>query len=171
MAKYWSSVEVGLPAPEVFAYLADFSNARLWDPNVVEAAQVGTDTPTRGSRFQITALFYGRRIPFEYVITEYDPHQRLVLTADDKKIEARAQFTLKSHLDGTTVVYEPAVSLRGSMKLLNKGLQVAFDAIGAKAADGLRKALAGLPPAASYGGADPGQQFPADAMGIIFPQR
>jgi len=46
MARYLTTIESALPQAEAFAYMADFANARLWDPSVSEARRVG-EAPSR----------------------------------------------------------------------------------------------------------------------------
>ena len=41
MARYVTTIPSTLPQVEAFAYMADFANARRWDPSVSEACRGG----------------------------------------------------------------------------------------------------------------------------------
>ena len=58
---YRREIEVAAAAEATFAYLCDFANAAEWDQGIVEARRL-TPAPTAvGSRFEVIALFRGRR--------------------------------------------------------------------------------------------------------------
>src|SRR6476646_8323380 len=63
MARYVTTVESALPQAEAFAYMADFANARLWDPSVREARRVGEAPIGIGYAFDLVARFGGRDVP------------------------------------------------------------------------------------------------------------
>ena len=81
MARYLTRIESALPQAEAFAYMADFANARLWDPSVSEARRVGEAPIGIGSAFDLVARFGGRDVPLRYEIVEYDSPRRVVLEA------------------------------------------------------------------------------------------
>ena len=81
MASYLTRIESALPQAEAFAYMADFANARLWDPSVSEARRVGEAPIGIGSAFDLVARFGGRDVPLRYEIVEYDSPRRVVLEA------------------------------------------------------------------------------------------
>lgn len=68
--RYRREIEVASPADVTFAYLSHFANTAEWDPGIAEARRQ-TPAPTAvGSRFEVIALFRGRRQRFEYVVTD-----------------------------------------------------------------------------------------------------
>ena len=76
MARYLTRIESALPQAEAFAYMADFANARVWDPSVSEARRVGEAPIGIGSAFDLVARFGGRDVPLHYEIVEYDAPRR-----------------------------------------------------------------------------------------------
>ncbi|MGZ4319695.1 MAG: SRPBCC family protein [Gaiellaceae bacterium] len=63
MASYVTTVESSLPPAAAFAYMADFANARVWDPSVIEAQRVGDAPVGPGTEFDLVARFGGRDVP------------------------------------------------------------------------------------------------------------
>ena len=72
MARYLTEIESSLPQVDAFAYMADFANARVWDPSVSVARRVGEAPIGIGSAFDLVARFGGRDVPLRYEIVEYD---------------------------------------------------------------------------------------------------
>ena len=60
MARYTTTIRTTLAPSEAFAYMADFSNARFWDPSVSAARREGEGPVGSGSRFHLVARFAGR---------------------------------------------------------------------------------------------------------------
>jgi hypothetical protein len=59
--RYRRQIDVAAARNFAFAYLSDFANGAEWDPAIVEARRL-TPAPTAvGSRFEVVALFRGRR--------------------------------------------------------------------------------------------------------------
>ena len=83
--RYSREIEVDSGVDATFAYLTDFANAAEWDPGIVEARRL-TPAPTAvGSRFEVIALFRGRRQRFEYVVTDFEEPQRIALRGEGEK--------------------------------------------------------------------------------------
>ena len=133
MAHYRADVALPVAPDEAFAYLADYSHAAQWDPSVAEAVRTGEG-------FRVVIAFYGRRIPLDLAVDESRPGERLVFTGagvNDKKVAARIEFSIAAVEPGSSVTYDATLRLRGVMRLLDKGLQLAFENMGDKAMRGL----------------------------------
>ena len=142
MARYRTTVESTKSPEEAFDYLAEFSNAREWDPGIVEAANLTADPVGPGSRFRLVSQFLGRRVPLEYRITEFDRPTRVVLAADEASIRSTDEIRFVASDGGSRVTYEADLRLKVPFAaLLDPLLAVAFRRIGARAAAGLRDAL------------------------------
>jgi carbon monoxide dehydrogenase subunit G len=138
MARYTAEIELPVPIGEAFAYLADMSHCAEWDPGVVAAERVDAGPPRLGSRFRVVVSFLGRRLPFEYALTELAPPHRIVLEADDGAVRSRDEITLSPLGAATRVRYDATVELRGLRRLADPLLQPLFACTGAAAARGLR---------------------------------
>jgi carbon monoxide dehydrogenase subunit G len=143
MAHYQSTFEVPAAPADAFAYLADFTNAVQWDPGTVESTRADDGPLGVGARFRVVVAFFGRRIPLEYVIEQYEPDRRLVLGVSGKSVTGRDTITITPSGTGSTIGYEADLNLKGAMRVLDKGLQVTFTNIGNKASDSLKKSLGG----------------------------
>ena len=95
MARYLTKIESALPQAEAFAYMADFANARVWDPSVSEARRVGDAPIGIGSAFDLVARFGGRDVPLRYEIVEYDSPRRVVLEARRPGFVSRDTITVE----------------------------------------------------------------------------
>jgi hypothetical protein len=141
MARYITQIESTRPRADAFAYMADFANARAWDPSVREARRVG-DTPIGiGSAFELVARFAGRDVPLRYTIVEYDAPLRVVLEAQRPGFVSRDTITVDRAGEGSIVHYDATLAFSGIGRLFDPVMQRIFDRIGARATIGIRTAL------------------------------
>jgi hypothetical protein len=141
MAWYATTVESLLPPGEAFAYIADFSNANIWDPSVSEARRVGDGPLGTGSSFDLVARFGGRDVPLCYRIVEYEPPRRVVLEARRPGFVSRDTITVTPAAGGSQIRYDAHLEFSGIRRLLDPVMQRIFDRVGAAARAGLQVAL------------------------------
>lgn len=142
MARYRTTVESTKSPEEAFDHLTDLSNAKDWDPGVVEATNLTGDPVGPGSRFHLVARFLGRRVPLEYRITEFDRPTRVVFAADEASVRSTDEIRFAATDGGSRVTYEADLQLTTPFgRLLDPLLGLAFRRIGARAAAGLREEL------------------------------
>jgi hypothetical protein len=141
VARYVTTIASALPQIEAFTYMADFANARLWDPSVSEARRVGEASLGIGSGFDLVARFAGRDVPLRYEIVEYDPPRRVVLEARRPRFVSRDTITVEPAEDGSIVEYDATLAFDGLGRLLDPVMQRVFDRVGARATLGLQTAL------------------------------
>ena len=141
MARYLTRIESSLPQPEAFAYMADFANARLWDPSVREARRVGVESIGIGSTFDLVARFGGRDVPLRYEIVEYDPPRRVVLQACNPRFVSKDTITVEPSANGSVVHYDASLVFAGAARLLDPVMQRIFNRVGARATLGMQTAL------------------------------
>ena len=73
-----------------------------------------------------------------YVITEWDPVNRLVITGTGAKAKAVDTITFADAADGgTTITYAAELSLTGALKFAEPFLNKTFGAMADKAVEGL----------------------------------
>ena len=142
MARYSTTISSALAPADAFAYMADFSNARFWDPSVSEAARKDDGPIGLGSAFAIVARFAGRDVPLTYAIVAYEPPVKVVLEArrgfvsrDTITVEEAGERRLASC---TTT---PCSRSAASRLLVDPLMQLVFGRVGAKAKAGLEAAL------------------------------
>lgn len=130
-------IEVARPVSEAFAYVADFTTAAEWDPGIVESRRVGDGPTELGSRFEVVALFRGKRVPFTYEVTALDEGRRIVLSGEGGRATSVDEITFEPAGTGTRITYEADLRLKGVFR-------VAEPFLGGTTAEMGRKALAGL---------------------------
>lgn len=141
MASYRTTVASPWPVDQAFAYLGDFSNVAAWDPGVVSSSRLDEGEVGLGSRFEVETSTAGRRQRLVYEITEWDPPRRLVLVGENSALRSVDTLTFAERDGGSSVTYHADLALRGPARFADPLLHLAFQVIGKKAADGLRRAL------------------------------
>jgi carbon monoxide dehydrogenase subunit G len=126
---------------EVFALIGDFANAEVWDPGV-EESRVITEGPVRvGSRYALTVVFNGRRLPMTYEVTALDPPRRVVLRGTGSTVNALDDIRFEATESGTRILYTADLRLKGVLRLMEPLLRSKFREVGRKAMAGMRAAL------------------------------
>jgi hypothetical protein len=121
--------------------MADFSNARFWDPSVSRARREGDGRVGLGSAFPLVARFAGRDVELTYTIITYEPPERVVLEAR-RGFVSRDTITVEPAGPGGSVVsYEALLTFTGLGRLAEPLMQYVFNRVGAKAKVGLESAL------------------------------
>ena len=141
MAQYVTTIESTRTPPEAFDYLAEFSRAAEWDPNVKEGSRLTSDPVGHGSSFRIVSSFLGRSVPLQYQVTAFESPRRVVLEADNFAIRSVDEITVEPNRAGSRVRYHADLRLKGILRLADPLLAVAFRRLGDRAASGLRREL------------------------------
>ena len=141
MARYVTTIESTLSPAEAFAYMADFSNARHWDPSVDEASRSSDGPLGRGSTFELVVRFGGRKLPMRYELVSFDEPRAFVVESRKPSFTSRDTITVSPAGAGSTVHYDALLEFKGAGKLLDPLMQLLFNRTGTKAAAGMRTAL------------------------------
>ncbi len=140
MARYVTTIESSLSPEEAYAYMANFSNAREWDPSVEEAVATGGD-PGLGSTFDLVARFGSRKVPLRYETVSYEAPRLVVLESKKPRFISRDTITVAPATSGSTIHYDALLEFNGAARLVDPIMQLLFRRTGDKAAAGLRAAL------------------------------
>jgi hypothetical protein len=141
MARYVTLIDSRLPPAEAFAYLADFTNARFWDPSVSEGTRDGGGDVGPGSAFDLVSRFGGRDIPLRYTIVAFEPPKLVVLEASRKSFTSRDTITVEAAEPGSRVHYDATLAFKGPGRVLDPIMQLIFNRVGRNATAGLKAAL------------------------------
>jgi len=142
MATYRMTTSSPRPPEEVFSYMARFSNAAVWDPGVAAAEEVGPSEPALGTVYRLTVRAFGRPVPLDYRITQFDAPRRVVLSAENATVRSVDAIDVAPGTEGGSVVtYEANLTLKGLAALLTPMLGLSFKRIGDRAAVSLRRVL------------------------------
>lgn len=145
MAYFTTTLETRASAEATFLYLADFSNAEDWDPNVTRARRISEPPLAEGTRFELFLPLAGRELRFEYQIVRYEPHQLVVLEADNAWLRSLDTIRVERRLNGgARVEYDADLRPRGLAYLFDLPLHLAFQVAGMRSTGGLARALARL---------------------------
>ena len=137
-------IEVARPLDESFAYVADFTTAAEWDPGIVESRRVGEGPVGAGSRFEVVALFRGKRVPFTYEVTAFEAGSRIVLSGEGERATSVDEITFEATpAGGTRITYVADLRFKGALRVVEPFLGGAIRTMGAKALAGLQVALGG----------------------------
>jgi carbon monoxide dehydrogenase subunit G len=134
-------IETPLSIDAAFAYVADFENSAEWDPGVATAERLDSGPIGRGSRFNVGVRLGPRVAPMEYIISEFDPPNRVVLVGSGSGVSAVDEIRFE-RLDGTTRLdYAADIRLGGLLGLLEPFLGRALGNVGRNAAAGMQRTL------------------------------
>jgi hypothetical protein len=144
MARYLGTVTSPRPIEEVFAYMADFSNASEWDPSAIEASGVNGPAPSVGARYEVTSRFLGREVPLTYEIVELDSPRRVVLRAENDSVVSEDEMSFRKLPDGgTELTYDADLRLKGAARLADPLFGLAFRRLCERARSRMQEVLSG----------------------------
>jgi hypothetical protein len=143
MATYRTRIESSREPAALFTYMARFSNAAAWDPSVTEAEELQPGPPALGSSYRLVVKSFGRSLPLQYRIIEFDENRRVVLRAENGWLRSTDVIEVAAAAEGrSTLSYDATLSLKGPLAIFSPVLQRPFQRLGDQAAAGLRTALA-----------------------------
>ena len=142
MTRLHERIETTLPLEETFDYIADFANARHWDPGVAAARRLDDGPVAAGSTFELEVRMGGRVAPMAYRISTLERPNRVVLTGTGSGVDAIDDIRFEARPGGTVVDYTADIRLRGLLRLAQPLLRRSFERIGRDAADGMHRVLA-----------------------------
>ncbi len=139
MAHYTAVVESPLSPDEAFAYVSDLRNFEEWDPGVSSSKLVVGAKPGAGAEYDVKANGASLR----YKTKEFRVGAETFVVAKTRFFESLDRITVAESSLGSRVTYDARLELNGVLGVADPVLQLAFDRIGSKAAEGLTKALRG----------------------------
>ena len=134
-------IDTALPLQDAFDFIADFSNAATWDPGVATAVRLDSGPIRVGSRVRLGVRMAGRVAPMDYVITTWQPPNRVVLTGAGSGVAAVDDIRFETTPTGTRIDYSADIRLRGLLRLAAPFAGGTFERISRDARDGMQRAL------------------------------
>jgi carbon monoxide dehydrogenase subunit G len=141
MTRLHETIETPLPIDEAFAFVADFANARLWDPGVASSERIDSGPVGVGSRYRLGVRMRGRVAPMEYRITTFEAPHRVVLHGEGSSVFAVDEIRFEPAGAGTRVDYTADIRLGGLLRLASPFAGGAFEKIAKDALGGMQRAL------------------------------
>jgi hypothetical protein len=142
VALYSTEIQAAKGQDEVFEYMATFSNAREWDPGVVDGETLTPGLPAVGSVYRLGVRLAGRVLRFDYKILELDRPRRVVLQATHGHLVSTDTITVKAAGPGSQVRYVAVLEARGLLRLASPLIGRSFSTMADRGAAGLRATLA-----------------------------
>ena len=99
--RYELAVEILRPPAEVYAFLADPSNLRLWQEGVEEVRGAFRGPLAAGSTFTEVRTFMGKRVESELEVTASEPGREFSLRSLSGPVRFSARHLLEPTDDGT----------------------------------------------------------------------
>ena len=123
MPGHAQSIIIERPLGQVFAYMDDVDLEREWQPHLLEAKQSPPGTTSVGTRRSYVSEFLGKRIRNTYVVTVYEPEQRVVLeSTPDSSVRAKTDIRWEPTEDGTRVTMAMEGKPTGALRLVPRTL-------------------------------------------------
>ncbi len=111
-----NTITIARPVGDVFAFLADAENDKLWRPGVVEIARTGGQGV--GTTYhQVVSGPGGRRVDADIEITEFLPDERIAFRTTKGPVRPTGSYDLRPSEGGTEVTFRLAAEL-GGLKML-----------------------------------------------------
>ncbi len=137
-----NTVTIRRPPSEVFAFVADGTNAPRWRTGVLDIVLVSGSGVGANYRQGVKGPG-GRRIAADYEITTYEPNRRLAFQATAGPVRPSGEFSLVADGDGTALTFSLDAELPFLKRLLmGRAVQSTMDAEVA-ALEKLRRVLEG----------------------------
>ena len=141
-------IDLDHPLEDVVRYLADFSNAREWDPGTVSCERLGGGPVTEGAEWRNVSEFLGRRTELRYRLVRHEA-DHLTFVGRNKTATSTDDMRFAGHPGGTRLTYRAVVEFHGLARLAAPLLQRAFERLGDQVTERLPqaadRALGGLP--------------------------
>ncbi|MEU6210177.1 MULTISPECIES: SRPBCC family protein [unclassified Streptomyces] len=120
---------VGLPLPELVAYLADFAHTEEWDPGTVACVRLDDGPVREGARWRNTSVFRGRTTDLEYRLDVCE-RARLVFVGENRTVTAVDDLRFSAEGTGTRLTYRASLTFKGLAKVAAPFLRSEFERLG-----------------------------------------
>jgi uncharacterized membrane protein len=113
------TIEIARPAAEVFAFLAEGENDRQWRSGVLDVRRKSGHG--RGAIYEQGVKGpFGRRVPADYEVTEYEPERRIGFRAIAGPVRPEGSYELTPlGSDDTRVMFALRCEPRGLARLMS----------------------------------------------------
>ena len=117
MTKIERSVVIGRPVDEVWEFVHDIANDRLWQTTLVESEQL-TDGPMGvGTRVREVRHFLGLKVELAWEVTEFEPNRRSAIKGVSGPVPLSGGYLLEPLEDGTRFTVRGELDAHGLFKL------------------------------------------------------
>ena len=138
MVRVEHTVVIYRPVKEVFEFLTDPENNRLWQDGVVKSRKISEGRVNVGTRGEDIRKYLGREFQTTYEIVEYQPDKKLRFKSLSGPMKFEGSYTLESVNEGTRFSFSiqgeagPFAALMGALAERMARKQVERDAANLK---------------------------------------
>jgi carbon monoxide dehydrogenase subunit G len=94
---------VAAPLAEVFAYISDVRNDKIWQSSIKDIELTSPQTSGNGTTYRISYGFLGRKMDFHARVTEADPAGIFKFQTESGPISYWGRYTMRDESGGTSV--------------------------------------------------------------------
>jgi uncharacterized protein YndB with AHSA1/START domain len=105
------------PVEEVFAYIADQTNAPAWQSGLVEVRRTTEGPIGVGTKHTLARMFMGRRMEADNEYVAYEPNRRIAFKVTSGPMRAEASYLFEAVPEGTKVTSTIEMDTSGFMSL------------------------------------------------------
>ena len=117
MTRIERSIVIGRPVDEVWEFVHDIANDRLWQTTLVESERL-TDGPMGvGTRVREVRHFLGLRIELAWEVTEFEPTRRSAIKGISGPVPLSGGYRLEPVDTGTRFTVSGELDAHGLFKL------------------------------------------------------
>ena len=135
------TILVAQPLEATFHYISDMSHAALWDPSVITSRRTDQAPIAQGSRFALKLRAGLQRLPVDYRIEVFEPHQRLEMIGRAPTFVAHDVVQISRKDAGTLIDWTLNLEMLGPYALVEPLMGPLVRRMGRHAMGGLRQAL------------------------------
>ena len=141
MVEVTRTFAVATPPHDVQEYLADFANAREWDPGTVSCDPLGTGPIEVGSRWRNVSKIAGVETELTYELTRLEPGRVVFVGRNDTATSTDDIRLTPAAGPGTTITYHATIEFQGAAKLAAPLAKVVFEKVGSDTEKSLTRIL------------------------------
>jgi carbon monoxide dehydrogenase subunit G len=139
MARFVDSVPTPWSMEDAFSYMADLRHFTEWDPGTRKVELVDGAAPGRDAVYDVTVSVGSRSATLRYNVVEWEPPHRVAILASNAVMQSHDEIVIDRIESETLITYDARVTLRGPLKVFDRWLDRRFQAMGERAAAGLRE--------------------------------
>jgi carbon monoxide dehydrogenase subunit G len=117
MTKIERSIVIGRPIDEVWEFVHDIPNDRLWQTTLVESEQLTEGPMGVGTRVREVRQFLGLRIELAWEVTEFEPKTTSAIKGVSGPIPLSGRYRLEPVDAGTRFTVSGELDAHGLFKL------------------------------------------------------
>lgn len=131
---------VDRPREVVVPYLADFANAKEWDPGTVSCDPITPPPVAEGSQWRNVSSLLGRHTELTYTLTSL-AEDRVVLTGRNDTATSVDDISVLGTGASSEITYAATVTLNGMARLAEPAMQLLFAYLGITTERQMKRAI------------------------------